>query len=259
MNTSNWQRALRTLTLAALAATAGAAGAQADKSVVPEPVPAFQAFNQWVTTYVVVVAEPPVAVVQPVPLTMATTVAGDAYQPLPVIVGFPELPLLGGTAGQAGRAWAPSFYYQGLHMRQVVLDSRGNKREVRSMAAPLKPGERFKIRVTATFDAVAEVDQVLGDAWDLRRTGQVYPQQGMSVKLMARETMDLPMGANEFFVMNRPANNRLVVSVRHAKAVGDARSTQPAYRQDGKGGSSYLQLVPRGTFPVVEQLVSQAR
>ena len=74
-------------------------------------------------------------------------------------------------------------------MRQVVLDARGSQRELRSMAAPLKAGERFKIRVTATFDAVAEVDQVLGDAWDLRRTGQVYPQPGLSVQMKAGETV----------------------------------------------------------------------
>lgn len=59
--------------------------------------------------------------------------------------------------------------------------------------------------------------------------------------------------------MNRPANERLVVSVRHPRALDAARSDQPTYRQDSNKGSSYLQLIAQGKFPAVEQLVSQTR
>ena len=142
----------------------------------------------------------------------------------------------------------------------MVLDASGRRLESRPMGKPLRPGERFKLRITPSFDAVADVDQVRGDVWYGQRTGQVYPQQGMSVELRAGQTVDLPLDPNEYFVMDRwDATERLVLSVRHARALGDARSAQPAYRQDTARSSSYLQLVPAGQYPVIEQLIFQAR
>lgn len=234
----------------------GTAIAQDTKSVAVEHVPAFNAFTHW-AGHLGAVPETPVGTVQSVPLTLAVAAAGDTFQPLPVILGLPDLPLVGPGATAAARNWSQQFNYQGLILRQVVLDAAGRKRELRGMGAPLQPGERFKVRITATYDAVAAVDQVLGDAWYGRRTGQVFPQPGMSVQIKAGETIDLPLGVNEYFLMNRPANERLVVSVRHAKASPEARSSQPAYRQDGRIGSLYLQLVPPGKFPAIEQVVAQ--
>lgn len=252
--------AMRAVAVAALVLSAGMAQAQQDKSVAVEAVPVVPAFNQWITTYVIVVPEPPVTSVQPVNVAPWDAIpAGTDYQPLPVIMGVPELPLVGAGARQVAAGWDQTLNYQGVYLRQVVVDSRGRKREIRSMATKPKAGERFKIRVTATFDAVADVDLVTGAPWSLRRVSQFYPKPGMSVQIKAGEAVDLPLGANEYFVMSKPADERMVVSVRHAKALGEARSNQPAYRQDGKGGSSYLQLVPNGSFPVVEQLITQAR
>jgi hypothetical protein len=244
---------------ALLAVTLGAA-AQADKSVATESVPAFPAFSQWLGAVVVAMPDSPVTLVTPIPLTIATAPVESVYQPLPVIVGVPELPLIGsGAAQSASKVWNQGWNFQGVHMRLVVLDSRGARRELRSLAAPLRAGERFKIRLTPTFNAVADVDQVIGDPWYGKRTGQVYPQAGSSVQLNAGETVDLPVGDNEYFVMHRSANQRLVVSVRHPKALGDLRSNQPAYRQDGKSGSSFLQLVGRGSHPAIEQLIALAQ
>ena len=268
MNTLNLsgllRRSLALATLAALAALpSGAALAQtAPKSIVAEHVPAFPAFNQWVTTFVRVQPEPLLAPVQAVPfslMTVMTVTPAPTYEPRPVILGLPDLPLIGTGATRAARGWAAGLNYQGLHMRMVVLNAQGQQNELRSMGSPLRQGEYFKIRISATFDAVAEVDQVLGEVWQGRRTGQVYPEAGLSVHMRAGESVDLPLGVNEYFLMNQPADERLVVSVRHAKALGAARSEQPAYRQDGKSGSNYLQLVPPGKYPAVEQLISPTR
>jgi hypothetical protein len=229
------------------------------KSVVAEPVDAFRAFNQWVST--AVMGQPEVAPpsVTNVSLALAGPVAQVAYQPLPVVLGSPELPLTGISAVQAGQKWQPAFNYQGAHMQQVVLNAAGTRHELRPMGTPLRAGERFKIRVTPTFDTLAEVDQVVGDAWYGQRTGQVYPQPGMSVLIKAGESVDLPIEANGYFWMNRPLNERLVIAVRDPRAVNQLRSDQPAYRQDTSQGSSYLQLIAPGTFAALEQLVSQAQ
>jgi len=248
-----------TLALGLLAGTASAQAPAPTKSVAVEHAPVFPAFERWVST--VWTAPTEAAPTQPrfLPLVLSAAPAANTYQPQPVILGLPELPLVGEGASQIGAAWSPNFNYQGVSLRQVVLDASGRRLESRSMARGLRAGERFKIRVTASFDSVAEVDQVIGDAWYGQRTGQVYPQPGMSVEVRAGQTVDLPLDPNEYFVIDRPSNERLVVSVRHARASGEARSAQPAYRQDGNASSLYLQLVPLGQYPAIEQLISHGR
>ena len=77
--------------------------------------------------------------------------------------------------------------------------------------------------------------------------------------LKAGETVDLPVDTNQYFVVGADVSERLLLSICHPSALGDARSPQPAYRQDSKTASGYLQLVPRGTYPSVEQLLVAAR
>ena len=69
------------------------------------------------------------------------------------------------------------------------------------------------------------------------------------------ETVDLPVGGG-YFVMGNNPNERYVLSVRHPDAKGPARSGQPVYRQDGARSSNYLQLLPSGKLPAVEQVLS---
>lgn len=261
MNSIQFARGRRLLMAVACSLSVGVVFAQAEKSIAVERVPAFPMFEQWASPFSAPVADAPVGRIQALQLAISGAAVADlpVYQPLPVIKGVPELPLVGPGATGAAKAWGASLNYQGVYMRQVVLDARGSRREVRSMAHALRAGEHFKVRITATFDGVADVDQVQGDAWYGKRVGQVYPVKGTSVQMKAGETIELPLGADEYFVLSKPGNERLVVSVRHAKAVAQSRSDQPAYRQDGKSGSSYLQLVPLGTFPAFEQQVSRVR
>ncbi|MBK7000398.1 MAG: hypothetical protein IPH35_10605 [Rhodoferax sp.] len=252
-----WARAVAA---ALLALAAGAAMAQTEKSIVPEAVPAFPAFANWVNVYAPVRANPVQVAVEPVLLNVALQEPGQDYQPQPVILGLPDVPLLGSSVRATARGWGAALNYQGMQLRMLVLNASGGNPQVRSMAGPLRPGELFKIRVTPTFDAVAEIDQMVneGNSWSATRTGQVYPQSGMSVQIMAGETVDLPLEPQAYFRMGSEGLDRLVLSVRHASALGEARSSQPAYRQDSPSGSGYLQLVPAGTYPALEQLISYA-
>jgi hypothetical protein len=234
--------------------------AQDRKTVVAEPVAILPGFNQWTETVVVPVPETPV---NPLALQLLQLIsaapasnAPAVYHPKPVILGQPELPLLG-DAGASARGWGPSLNYQGMHVKMVLLDERGVARRVQPVNAPLRAGQRFKVRVTPTFDAVAGIDGLAGDTWSLRRAAQIYPPQGTSVQIRAGETVDLPLGATEYFVM--PVNAApMVLSVRHPRASGTAASDQPAYRADGARGSNYLQLVPQGQWPAIEQQVGAA-
>jgi hypothetical protein len=254
--------------LAALALNTPAVQAQSAspvaKTLVVEPAQVFPSFERWVTAVSVAAQETPPAqlrvfTIQIQELSAAAPQPASNFQPAPVILGVPDLPLLGEAGSQVSR-WSSTFNYQGVSLRQVVLDASGRRLESRPMGKPLRPGERFKLRITPSFDSVADVDQVRGDVWFGQRVGQVYPQTGMSVELRAGQTVDLPLDPNEYFVMDRwNPTERLVLSVRHARALDAARSTQPAYRQDTARSSSYLQLVPSGQYPAIEQLIFQAR
>lgn len=190
-------RSLLAATLAAMAFSAMAQ--QPGKTIVAESVQPFSAFAQWVSTVVTARPEVNLSRVESLPLALTGAATTTPYQPLPVILGLPEFPLLGNGAAQVSHNWSTALNYQGIYMQQVVLNATGTNRDLRSMATPLHFGERFKIRVTSTFDAVAEVDQILGDAWYGKRTGQIYPQVGLSVQLKAGETVDIPIEPNTTF------------------------------------------------------------
>jgi hypothetical protein len=247
---------------AAALLSAAPAFAQSAKPVVAEPVAVLPSFGQWAASVAAPVPETVTVDLHTLRLLLASAAAPvaapQAFQPRAVILGQPELPLLADAGYQAGnRSWLPGFNYQGMHVKVVVIDA-GGRRQVRPLNAPLLPGERFKLRVTPSFDAVASLDRVVGDTWSLQRAGQVYPQAGMSVAMNPGETVDLPMAANEYFVLNSPAE-KLVLSVRHPRAVSGGASEQPAYREDGARGSNYLQLVTGGRYPAFEQQLGSAR
>ena len=233
------------------AAVAGA------KSVVPEMVPLEAAFVGWVRANR---AEEPLrapitVTVAPFPMQASRAApVGPSFQPQPVILGVPELPLVGSGASQTSTAWGSTFNYQGLNASLVVLDAPGAIREFRPLAAPVRAGDRFKIRLLATFDAYAVVDQVGGDLWAPQRLGQFYPQAGSAVQMRAGETIELPLNRNEYFVMSSEPTDRLAVSVRHINSAANNRSTQPLYRQDVAGASNFQQLVPRNGLPAMEFL-----
>lgn len=256
--------------LAAACALSAAAFAQTPpaKTVVPEPTgvaqPAaaatgsnvFVIFGQWLDS----LAAPAVVTQVTEPITpISFTVVGNApaasFEPAPLILGQPDLPLVGQAAAQAAQQWNTGLNYQGLRMSYLVVDAAGKRLETRPISRGVAAGERFKIRYTTSFASVASIDLVTGDVWRGQRMGQAWPQAGMSVQSAAGETVDLPVGGG-YFVMGNNPNERYVLSVRHPDAKGPARSGQPVYRQDGARSSNYLQLLPSGKLPAVEQVLA---
>ena len=248
------RRAAATALIASLAATASAS-ALAQAAVV-ESTNAFGAFDQWVGATIVTAPEAAPGKVESLRPADKGGARVARFEPLPVILGFPDLPLLGSGARQTSNTWGEALNYHGIHARYLLIDGKTQKVSSAPLSTRLKPGQRFKLRVTATFNGVAALDQVLGTSWDAERTGQVYPAAGMSVEIKAGQAVDLPIGEAQYFILDgRQANERLLLSVRHAKAVGEGRNTQPAYRKDNAQGSSFLQLTPKGLFPIIEQVL----
>jgi hypothetical protein len=261
--------ALAAAVLLPLGAAAQAQKAPENKSVVVEatqtPISAavaaataspFVIFGQWLQQVVVPAPAPQLSVpVLVQPFVVAPAPVGNFEAPA-VILGQPELPLLGQAAAQASQQWTTGLNYQGLTLSYVVLDGAGRKREIRPVDKGLAPGERFKLRYTTSFDAVTAIDQVVGEPWAAQNFGQVWPQAGSSVASRAGETVELPLEPGAFFQFDGNPNVRYVLNVRHPKAKDSARSNQPAYRQDGARASQYLQLVPANSYPAIGQVIA---
>ena len=227
------------------------------KLVSVDAVPAAPAVARWADSIGVVPLPAAGANVEvlPLPLPIDARAAGATYEPWPVVLGVPELPLLGSGASQAGQRWSGSFNYQALHLRLLAIDSAGRATGARALSTAPRAGERFKLRIAATFDAVAQVSLVVGAPYAARLAGQIYPEPGYSVQLLAGEVVDLPLEPDRCFVMGADPHQRLLLQVRAPAADEHSRSRQPAYRQDGSAGSNFLQLVPPGSRPAFEQLL----
>lgn len=188
-----------------------------------------------------------------------------SYSNTPIIYGKPDVPFAGGGLQTvAGASWSAANY-QGVEVSVVVLNQLNQPTEVRPLSAPFHQGERFRLRVTSTFDTLVSVDSyrpgsvqrndfVLGQtAW----AGQFYPvQPDRAVGLRAGEAVSLPMGSNEYFVYATDAGiDRLVLNLRSAQAGAGAADTQPVYRQDTDQATFYTQLAEAGHFPSFSQAI----
>lgn len=242
-------------TALALAAITAHSVAEQDKTIDVTLVQPFSALSGWVNEHPAPSRYSAPASIQTIALGSNTQPDTTPFEPAPVILGQPDVPLLGADAAQARSGWGEQLNYQGMQASLVVLDAHGQA-QVRPLSDTLMPGERFKIRITPTFSALASIERVVGDPWYGRRAGQLYPGEGMSVQMHAGETVLIPLEPEQFFVFDQWRNERLLLQVRHARAQGEARSTQPTYRQDNPGGSSYLQLIPEGSFAAIEQLIA---
>jgi hypothetical protein len=224
--------------------------------------PAVLAFERWLRVLEVVpVSAPPAPAVVAVSPPARPAPAAAPYEPWPVILGEPELPLVGAarTGGSSGAAaWPASLNYQGVHVAYLMLDRSGDGVEQRPLSVAPRAGERFKLRVTPTFDAQVRVGTVTGQGWALQRGGAFYPAQGGPVRVAAARTVDLPVERHHYFVVGDTGAPRLLLQVQHERADESNRSRQPAYRRDQLSGTSYLQLVPAGARPAIEQLITAA-
>lgn len=242
---------------ALLVAGAMASGAAMAQAVVADA--AGVVFERWLRVLEVVPVVPTgptVVVVSPMVVSSAPVAS---YEPWPVILGQPELPLVGAESAVKPQAWPLGLNYQGMHVAYLVRDRDSGRLEQRPLSSPPRTGDRFKIRLTATFDAQVRVDTIFGQGWSLQRGGTLYPAAGAPVRARAAQAVDLPVERDHYFVVGEGGAPRMLLSVRHDEADESRRTRQPAYRRDQLNGTSYLQLAPAGTRPAIEQLITAAR
>jgi hypothetical protein len=144
--------------------------------------------------------------------------------------------------------------YQGVHIAIVGADRGGKLTGFRAVNEGFRTGERFKLRVVATFDGMLTIVNINPN--DERK--QIYPPASRSVvSLKAGEETFIPLGADEFFEFaGAKGTEQLVVTMVDPRALDGKASRQKVFREDESYGSNFVQEVSPDTYPVISQAIS---
>ena len=162
-----------------------------------------------------------------------------------VVVGAPGTPL-------AAKGGEPN--YQAAHIAILAVDDAGRVTGFRSVNHGFCTGERFKLRMIATFDALAAIGNI-----NPRGEGrQIFPpQKGTAVRLKAGQEIVIPARDDQFFQFaGTTGTEQLLVTIIDPRAVGAAASTSKVYRQDEAYGSNFAQELSPGTYPAISQAIA---
>lgn len=160
-------------------------------------------------------------------------------------LGIPEAPLKTGKEGEN---------YQGVNIALVGVDENGKPTGFRAVADGFISGERFKLRVLSTFDAVV----VLGNITPKGAQRQIYPAvPGQAVSIPAGKEILLPLGKGEYLQFaGDVGRDQLTVTVRDPRSLqtGQASSAR-VFRKDEAFGSNFVQEVKPGQYPVIAEAI----
>jgi hypothetical protein len=143
--------------------------------------------------------------------------------------------------------------YQGAHIAIVGADRSGTITGLRAVKDGFRTGERFKVRVVSTFGGLLVIDNINPKG----ERKQIYPAGADAVVVLkpGADTL-LPLGENQFFEFARSTGEeQLVISLRDARAVGNAASKGQVYRKDEAYGSNFMQEVDKDSFPAISEAI----
>ncbi len=141
--------------------------------------------------------------------------------------------------------------YQGAHVALVAFDRAGTVTGLRPVTAGFRSGDRIKLKVLPTFDALVVIDNI--NPQGVRR--QIYPPSAeQAISLKAGVEVLLPLRADQFFEFaGVTGDEQLVITLRDPRAGGAAESKAEVSRKDEDNGSSFVQETVPGTYPVIAQ------
>lgn len=148
--------------------------------------------------------------------------------------------------------------YQGAHLALLVLQSDGQTLAVRPVSAGFVSGEKFRIRIGATFGGDLALDNI--DPQGERK--RLYPSSAEQVvKIRSGTPVILPLEPDSFFQFDEVAGEeRLVISLRDPRAQGEAATQAMVHRQENIQGTGLLQEVAPGKYAAIaESIVLQHR
>lgn len=172
-------------------------------------------------------------------------VLGGAGAPPNAALGAPEEALVSGKEGEN---------FQGVNVALVGVDKAGAITGYRNVADGFSSGERFKLRLLSTFDAVV----VLGNITPRGTQRQIYPAAtGQAIAIPAGKEILLPLGREEYLQFaGDVGRDQLTVTVRDPRSLaGGQASTARVFRRDEDYGSNFVQEVKPGRYPVIAEAI----
>lgn len=140
--------------------------------------------------------------------------------------------------------------YQGVHVSVVGFDRAGNPTGLQPVAAGFRSGDRIKLKVLPTFDGLLVIDNINPQG----KRQQIYPGSNQAIAVKAGVEIFVPLGRDEYFEFaGVQGDEQLLITLRDPRAVGEAASKVEVSRKDEAGGSSFVQEVVPGTYPVIAQ------
>ena len=144
--------------------------------------------------------------------------------------------------------------FQGVHVALVEVDAEGKPVGFRTVADGFRTGERFKLRVLSTFEAIV----VLGNITPKGAQRQIYPVTGSeAVRIPAGKEVLLPLGPKEYLQFaGDVGRDQITITVRDPRSLEAGRaSTTQVFRKDETYGSNFVQEVKTGHYPVIAEAI----
>jgi len=144
--------------------------------------------------------------------------------------------------------------YQGVHLALLVLQPDGQAFKVRPISEGFKSGEKFRIRIGATFDGELSLDNI--DPQGKRE--RLYPANaGQVVKIKNSIPVILPLDKDSHFEFDDVAGEeKLVITLRDPRAQGKAIAQAPVHRQENAQGTGLLQEVAAGKYAAIAESIT---
>ena len=215
---------------------------------------AFEAFSEWVKKKIAArcAHDSPQCRTPEAALASVVSLAGYLTAGRGTVLAGVEPNARAGTPQDPLRIDGGGENYQGVNVAVVSVDAAGKPLDYRPLGDGFNPGERFKLQVLSTFDALV----VLGNINPKGVSRQIYPgKAGHAVYIPAGKEVLLPLGAKEHFKFaGTPGQETLTFTVRDPRSLESGRAaTAQAFRKDENFGSSFVQSVVPEQYPVIAE------
>jgi len=144
--------------------------------------------------------------------------------------------------------------YQMARLSLVSVDADGKQVGLRSIRDGFRTGERFKLKMLSTFDALIVIENINPRG----EQKQIYPGQlGKAVQVPAGREVLVPLEPSQSFQFAEDSGDeQLLITLRDPRAFGAQASTRPVYREDRPEFSTFGQEVAPDLFPVIGQAIT---
>lgn len=144
--------------------------------------------------------------------------------------------------------------YQGVHLALLVLQPDGQMFKVRPISEGFKSGEKFRIRLGATFDGELSLDNINPQG----KRERLYPANAEQVVKIRNSTpVILPLDKDSYFEFDDVAGEeKLVITLRDPRAQGEAIAQAPVHRQENAQGTGLLQEVATGKYAAIAESIA---